>query len=273
MTRLTSKEMPGVAANLDDYDAELFSKTGFNLRGLACCAAGFDETAFSGRVSTSKAAVVPLSCGEGVIDGFCEAVQRILAHLGCDAAVTLQSNAAGLEEAYAKRSALIFLADDDRFLAVNTREFGVVNNAEATGMGFAWGLHRMAGGVAGRPVLVLGLGPVGRAAVSTFLQLGADVWVHDIDPGRVRQFSGVPVKTESDLQSALRRHRLILDATPASSILRPEDIQPDTYVSAPGVPHGLTAGALRKIAGRFLHDRLEIGVAVMAVLAVQRPEG
>jgi glutamate dehydrogenase/leucine dehydrogenase len=127
----------------------------------------------------------------------------------------------------------------------------------------------MAGGVTGRPVLVLGLGPVGRAAVSTFLQLGADVWVHDIDPGRVRQFSGVPVKTETDLSSALRRHRLILDATPASSILRPEDIRPDTYVSAPGVPHGLTAGALGKIAGSFLHDRLEIGVAVMAALALK----
>jgi pyrrolysine biosynthesis protein PylD len=270
MTRLTSKDMPGIAANLEDYDTELFSKTGLSLRGLACCAAGFDETAFSGRASTSKAAVVPLSCGEGVIAGFCEAVQRILAHLGCDAAVTRQSDAAGLEEAYTKRSDLIFLADDDRFLAVNTREFRVVNNAEATGMGFAWGLHRMAGGVAGRSVLVLGLGPVGRAAMSTLLHLGADVWIHDMLPDRVWQFRDVPVKTEADLQSALKRHCLILDATPAGHILRPEDIRPDTYVSAPGVPHGLTAGALGKIAGRFLHDRLEIGVAVMAVLALRR---
>jgi pyrrolysine biosynthesis protein PylD len=100
--------------------------------------------------------------------------------------------------------------------------------------------------------------------------MGADVWVHDMLPDRVRQFSGVPVKTEADLPSALKRHHLILDATPAGHILRPEDIRPDTYVSAPGVPHGLTVGALGKIAGRFLHDRLEIGVAVMAALALRR---
>jgi 3-methylornithyl-N6-L-lysine dehydrogenase len=270
MTRLTIQDMPGIAANLDDYDAELLAKTGCNLRGLAGCAAGVDEAFFSGRISTSKATVVPLSCGQGVIAGFCEAVERILAHLGYDAAVTRQSDAAGIEEAYAKRSDLIFLADDDRFLAVNTREFKVVHNAEATGMGFAWGLHRMAGGIAGKPVLVLGLGPVGRAAVSTLLSLGADVWVHDILPDKVRQVSGVPVKTEADLKTALKRHHLILDATPAGHILRSGDIRPDTYVSAPGVPHGLTAGALEKIAGRWLHDRLEIGVAVMSALALKR---
>ena len=269
MTRLTSKDMPGIAANLDEYDAALFSKTGFNLRGLACGAGGGDEAEFSRRAASRKAAVVPLSGGEGVIAGFCEAVQRILAHLGCDAAVTRQSDAAGFEEAYAKRSDLIFLADDDRFLAVNTRALKVVNNAEATGMGFAWGLHRMAGGVAGKPALVLGLGPVGRAAVSTLLSLGADVWVHDILPDKVRQVSGVPVKMEADLKTALKRHHLILDATPAGHILRSGDIRPNTYVSAPGVPHGLTAGALEKIAGRLLHDRLEIGVAVMAALALK----
>jgi pyrrolysine biosynthesis protein PylD len=273
MTRLTNHDMPGIAYDLDGYDTALFSKTGFQLRGLACAAAGVDETAFSSRASSGKAAVVPLSCGGGVIPGFCGAVQRILVHLGCDAAVTRQTDAAGLEEAYARRSDLIFLADDDRFLAVNTRQLHVVNNAQATGMGFAWGLHRMAGGVAGSPVLVLGLGPVGRAAVSTLLQLGADVYAHDIVLERARAFAGSPVTTEADLASALKRHRLILDATPAGNLLRPDDIRPDTYVSAPGVPHGLTAGALRKIGGRFLHDRLEIGVAVMAALALKPDPG
>jgi 3-methylornithyl-N6-L-lysine dehydrogenase len=273
VTRLKSTDMPEIAADLDAYDAALAAKTGLNLRGFACGAAQIDKSSFGRRASSCRAAVVPLSCGAGVIDGFCEAVERILAYLGFDAAVTRQSDAAGLDEAYRRPSDLVFFADDHRFIAVNTRRHRVVDNSAATGMGFAWGLHRMAGGVAGKPVLVLGLGPVGQAAVSTLIQLGADVCVFDIDSGRMRQMRGAPIRTATGFDSALKSHRLILDATPAGRILKPEDIHAQTYVSAPGVPHGLGPGALRKIAGRFLHDKLEIGVAVMAALALKRSDG
>jgi hypothetical protein len=41
-----------------------------------------------------------------------------------------------------------------------------------------------------------------------------------------------------------------------------------TYIAAPGVPLGLTAAAAVKAAPRLLHDRLQIGVAAMAVASL-----
>lgn len=272
MTRLKSGDMPGIAADLDAYDAMLAAKTGLNLRKLACGAARIAPESFARRASSVRAFVVSMSCGQGIIAGFCEAVNRILAHLGFDAAVAGKPDAAGIEEAFRNRAGLIWLSDDERFLAVNIRKRRVVENAEATGVGFAWALNRMAGGVAGKPALVLGLGPVGQAAAATLVQLGADVRVYDLDPEKLRQVSGaLAVKAAASLPAALKSCRLILDATPAANIFKPEDIQAETIVSAPGVPHGLSAGALRKIGPRFLHDSLELGVAVMAALSLKNP--
>jgi pyrrolysine biosynthesis protein PylD len=44
-------------------------------------------------------------------------------------------------------------------------------------------------------------------------------------------------------------------------------VKGDTYISAPGMPTGLGAGALKKLSGRYLHDPLQIGVATMIVEA------
>jgi pyrrolysine biosynthesis protein PylD len=273
MTRLRSQDMPGIAADPEAYDAALAARTGLGLRGLAARAAGIGPRAFGRRACACRAAVVPLGAGAGVIEGFAEAVRRILLHLGFQAAVTRRPDAAGLEEAYRGRADLVFLADDERFIAIHTRSRRVVENAGATGAGFAHGLERMAGGVRGRPVLVLGLGPVGLAAAAALSGLGAEVWVHDTDPVKMRRVRarscGLPLKAAASLQAALRRHRLILDATPARDLIGPESIHPDTFISAPGVPLGLSAAARGKAAGRLIHDRLEIGVAVMAALAVK----
>jgi 3-methylornithyl-N6-L-lysine dehydrogenase len=149
----------------------------------------------------------------------------------------------------------------------------VVSNAEATGAGYAWGLNAMAGGVGGRPVLVVGCGPVGRSAVEVLIGLGASVCLHDLDPERPRRLAAEmrarsrPVRIAEDLADALARHALVLDATPAAGIIGADAVGPETFLSAPGVPIGLTAAALRKASGRVLHDFLEIGVATMAALS------
>lgn len=275
MTRLQAHDMSAVARDLDAYDRELRVKTGLTLRGIACRAAGVDAQEFARRSVGCRAAVVSLTCGEGVIRGFAESLQRILSHLGLPASVTAEPDVAGLAAAYAEGAELVLLADDHRFIAVNTRSRIVVDNADATGAGFAWGLNLMAGGLAGRPVLVLGCGPVGCSAAVTLQRIGASVSLFDPDPtasgraARMLSESGAgPVAVEHALESALGRHRLIVDATPASNLIGAEHIHPDTFVSAPGVPLGLTAAAADRIAGRLLHDRLEIGVAAMAAGAM-----
>jgi pyrrolysine biosynthesis protein PylD len=61
----------------------------------------------------------------------------------------------------------------------------------------------------------------------------------------------------------------MLDATPSAGIIGADAIGPESFISAPGVPIGLTSGALKKASGRVVHDFLEIGVATMAVMALR----
>ncbi|KKL48972.1 hypothetical protein LCGC14_2320150, partial [marine sediment metagenome] len=75
------------------------------------------------------------------------------------------------------------------------------------------------------------------------------------------------IRVENDLDSALATYRYIIDASPARDIINRSHVRGDTYISAPGMPTGLSAGALKKLSGRYLHDPLQIGVATMIVEA------
>jgi pyrrolysine biosynthesis protein PylD len=279
MTRLCADDMIQIARDLDLYDRGLRAKTGVSLKELACCAAGIDEREFTRRAAADGAAVVPITGGRGIITGFTEAVQRILAHIGLDAEKTVEADAAGLAQAYAQGRSLIFLADDKRFLAINTRDRTVADNAEATGAAFAWGLNLMAGRLEGKSVLVLGCGRVGLSAAKTVLGMGAKVFLYDHDAAVLeqgaRQLEPSGAATlEYHLEPALGRHRLLIDATPAASLIDEESVRSDTYISAPGVPLGVTALAAEKLSNRLLHDQLEIGVASMAAFAIRgNPQG
>jgi pyrrolysine biosynthesis protein PylD len=74
---------------------------------------------------------------------------------------------------------------------------------------------------------------------------------------------------EKDLEEALQKHRLIVDASPAAGIIKERHIKPDTAIAAPGLPLGLCPGALVSIGDRLIHDPLQIGVATMLVLAIR----
>ena len=274
MTRLQSEDIAATAIDLQAYDTELREKTGTNLRGLACGAAGMDEETFKRRAIAATVAVVPITAGGGIIPGFSEAVQRILTHIGLAAFTSARPDVAGLTEAYQRRCDLIFLADDNSFVAIHTRSHTVVDNTVATGAGYAWGLKEMAGGVSGKKALVIGCGPVGRSAALKLHSLGAIVGIQDIDRTKARQLEiqccSQSIRAEEDLLTALTHHTLIVDASPAAGIIDADAVGPTTIFSAPGVPIGLTAEALRKASGRVLHDFLEIGVATMAALALRR---
>jgi pyrrolysine biosynthesis protein PylD len=265
--------MAVTATNLPAYDLALQRTVGTTLKGLACGAAGVDAGTFSRKAASTTAAVVPVTAGGGIITGFSEAVQRILSHIGLTAVVTAEADVAGLAEAYRRGCELIFLSDDNRFVAIRTRARAVVCNAEATGAGYAWGLNEMSGGVCGKPVLVMGCGPVGRSAAEKLERLGAVVSVHDADAGKARRLSleahrSRPFVVEDHPADALSCHTLIVDATPAAGIIQADHIGAATFISAPGVPIGLSAEARMKASGRVLHDLLEIGVATMAAMAL-----
>ncbi|MBW2368159.1 MAG: 3-methylornithyl-N6-L-lysine dehydrogenase PylD [Deltaproteobacteria bacterium] len=275
MTRLKTDDISDIAANLDTYDSVLLEKTGRTLMQLACDSAGVKEIEAAQRIVGCRAAVVPMTCGEGVIAGFPEAVAAICIHLGFQGAVTETVDATGVAEAVEKQNEIVLMADDHRFVAINLRTRRVSDNVVATGRGFAVGLALMSNGVEGKQVLVLGLGPVGRSAAWELISRGAQLTLFDIDQNKCRtavltlqKASNKVVYAASDLTEALSNHSFILDATPVPDVINSNYIFPETIVSAPGVPLGLTREAQRKISKRLLHDPLQIGVASMLLDAI-----
>jgi hypothetical protein len=68
----------GDPQELDLYDSELIEKTGLSLRQVACVAAGISEKDVIERASTNKAAVIPITVGEGIIPSLLPMLFRVL---------------------------------------------------------------------------------------------------------------------------------------------------------------------------------------------------
>ncbi len=274
MTRLTSQDVIPIACNLESHERQLREKTGLSMWQLACRAILLPEGKPPPR-SSLMTAVVPITAGLGVIEGFAGAVAAIARHLGFPVFVTAASDVAGFAEALEKGASLLLMADDERFVAYNSRLGLVVDNAAATGAVFAAALEQMAGGLQGEEVLVIGCGRVGASAARRLIQAGARVLLCDIDPRRSEDlrrrleaaFPGCGAASEREPARALSHCRLIVDACPAPAFIDRQHVDGRTVVVSPGVPHGLTTAAREALGARFLHDSLELGVAAMLAAA------
>jgi pyrrolysine biosynthesis protein PylD len=276
MTRLTQDDIKEIPGMLKAYDDTLVSMTGFDLGGIACRACGLARSEFMEVAACTRVGIVPVTWGQGIIPGFSQTVQKIVAHLGFTAYVTRESDVAGLSEAAERGSDVIMLSDDDDFRAIHLKTGISVDNSEATGMVFAVGLGLMAKGLEDKKALVVGCGPVGRQAGFELLQLGAKLSVMDADIEKARSTAHAlkrqlkqDIRVEHDLDQALLQHSCILDASPAKGIIDTQHVAGGTLISAPGVPLGLTREAQKAVPGRLLHDTLQLGVAAMIAGAVK----
>ena len=269
MTRLSENTLQGLGKKLPDYDLELIQKTGSSLATIAFLAAGLEEKNLKKNVFSMPIAVVPVTAGKGLIPGFSQAVKSIIRYLGFPAFVTQAYDVAGLAESFKKGSKILFLADDDLFVAINTETGNVVNNSEATARGYVAALALLLKGISGREVLVIGAGRVGRYACIALKELGAAVCVFDIDPDKTSSLaSELGISVERDILLALKKHSILFDASPAGDIISEDLVRPDTAVAACGLPMGLTRGARIQIQGRLIHDPLQIGTATMLTMAL-----
>lgn len=272
MTRLRPLDVADIPAALPQLEAGLRAATGEDYLGLAAACAGITRRAVTARIRLQAAAVVPVSAGRGIIQGFSEAVAAVLRHMGFRVWHT-SPDVTGFGEAVRRGADLLFAADDQAFLALDLRGRSVVDNAPATALGFVEALDRAAQlrgrKLQGSRVLLIGLGRVGAWAGRFLEQRGARLWVHDRAPGRVRRFagSGGGRRAAPDLTAALEAVDFVFDASPARGLIDASHLKPEMLIAAPGVPHGLTAAAQTASGNRCIHDILPLGVAVMAVHA------
>jgi len=267
VTRLTADDVGALTRQLDEFEAQLDSVAGISLRDLAL------RTAMSEPVCVplygARIAAVPISSGEGFIPGFSKFVAVILGRLGCDAWVTAQADVRGIQEAVDGGADVIFMADDYRFIALDLKKGRCIDDDPATADGYVTALEAAAGGLLGRHVLLLGLGPVGRAAARRLVSHGADVEVAEPDALRLHGAleDGLKIRPV-ELADGLSRCDLIFDATPAAGIIDAADVGPRTTAAVPGMPSAFTAAAREVLGPRHIHEPLAVGVAVMAARAL-----
>jgi len=267
VTRLTAEEVTTLADRLGEFEAGLREITGLGLRELAMRTVAHPPVCVP--LYGARVAAVPVTSGEGVIRGFSDCVVAILRHLGCDAWVTAQPDLRGVQEAYDGAAEVVFLADDFRFVALNTGERRCVDNDPATADGYATALEAAAGSLLSRHVLLLGLGPVGRGAARRLVSRGAAVEVVEPDQARLRAALDVGLKLQPvTLADGLERCDLIFDATPSGGFIDAGDVTPFTVAAVPGLPSAFTPAAQAALGARHIHEPLAIGVAVMVARAL-----
>ena len=274
MTRLKTDDIVDIVPKLDVFDTRLRSQTGQSLKGLAGLAAGTGPNAWLARLSETTVGVIPFSCGQGIITHFSQTLAGIIRHLGGSVFVASASDVTAIADACCRRADILFMADEDRFVALDLHWRHIVDNAEMTGRGFALGLSLMAGGLTGKSVLVIGCGKVGTGAADYLLEQSARLAVYDVDRSAADALirrTGGRIALEPDLEAALSCGDLILDASPGAGIIRAAHINRKTMVAAPGMPCGVTAAAGEKLGRRLLHDPLRIGVAGMLAAVIRQP--
>ena len=269
MTRLKTTDLQPIPSTLERYEKDLVKKTGCTLLEIARDAA---QANLSVRnvLKKTKAAVIPMTSGEGAIQGFSQAVAAVLNRIGVMTMDIKGIDIVGMAEAYEREADLVFVADDKKFVAINTRTRHVVDNATSTAKAYVAALDKMANGLKGRTVLVIGLGNVGSAAVSSLILRKAKPLAVDVDRNKLRAIKdtfGRRIVVSHRLAEAVSRTSLIINAAPAKNILRADMVNENTLISAPAIPIGLTPAAVRKIGNNLVHDPLQLGVAAMAVEA------
>ncbi|MDW5563867.1 MAG: 3-methylornithyl-N6-L-lysine dehydrogenase PylD [Methanomassiliicoccus sp.] len=260
MTRLTTNDIHDLFRSLSERDADLRRKTGLTLKGLALSAVGHAQDGLD--LGQFRVAAVPVDSGQGIIPEFSRSVCSIVRHMGMDGFVTAKGDVAGIAEAMAGGADIVFLADDDEFIALNLRAGRFADNTRSTALGYCAALEAALGGLTGRDVLVIGAGRVGSYAIPHLQARGAKVSLLEQDRDRAVEASRrFGVALVLDARHGISQAKAILNASPAP--VPGGWICEDAVISSPGVPYAFDEEGERR-AMAIIHDPLQIGVAVMA---------
>lgn len=268
MTRLRKNDIDTLTENLSKYEEKFKQQTGKSLLEIARHALNMKTP-----IKNVRTAVVPVTSGLGIIDGFSNTVCGILQYCGIDAFVTDATDVGGMQEAYKKGAKMLFMADDDTCSAFSILGNAYSDNGFATGIGFAAALEEAMKKrkETGARVLVLGLGPVGTAAAEYLQNAGCEVWVHDINQVATKAFTkthpGIEVLFNPELKCEFD---YILDATPVANIIKKQEVSDRTVIAAPGMPLGVEESAAS--IAQVIHNPLELGIITMYCECIAKME-
>lgn len=268
MTRLTEKDLDGIDKILNCYDLHLYNNFGLTLKTASITAAGISNDYFNNKLQKTSVAVIPITMGQGIIGNFSYTVKSILKYMDANVFITESYDVAGIAEGINKGANILFMADDNQFIALNIQKGTISDNAKATARGFVTALNTAAKGLKNKEVLLIGAGRVGSFALEHLNELDAKVAVYDIDKKKMEQLNRQGLKIETNIREALNKYRYIFDASPKGDFMDLDLLHPEVYIAAPGMPLGLTEKAYKILNDRVIHDPLQLGVATMLAMAL-----
>jgi pyrrolysine biosynthesis protein PylD len=268
MTRLTENDLDSLGESLNVYDKFLTNNFHTNLKDIAVKAANLNLEIFQKKSQEISVAVIPITAGKGIIGNFSLTVGSIINYLGYNAFITKNTDVAGISEGISKGAKILFMADDEQFIALNITKGTFSDNAEATAKGFVTALNLAANGLKDKQVLVIGIGNVGSHALKQLQKIGATVAAYDINQEKINTINENNIIVEKNITNTLNKYKYIVDATPKGNFLDLKCLHPDVIIAAPGMPLGLTKEAYTALKNRVIHDPLQIGVATMLAMSL-----
>lgn len=278
MTRLKTEWISDIEKNASLWNHRLKEMCGMNFIEVAAEASGRSLSELELLRKKTKVAVVPITVGLGVISTFTQSVAATPKAMGFETFITDSSDVDGFYEAYKKGADIVYVADDERYLAINLNKRKIGDNNEATAAGyvtvlkgllakkenFTLGIENL---LRERKVLLLGYGIVGKLAADRLSEEGAEVIVFEksLAEEKRAEEKGFAVLKDKD---KIKEYSLILDATCEGDWITANMLKDDLRMSTPGVPFSLDEEAIKVFEDRVIHDYLEIGTAVMLAMAL-----
>ena len=268
MTRLKTEWIDYMLDGMNEYNAQLKLKTGFDLKELVMDTFGISKERYDRYASGILVAAVPVTQGEGIIGSFSESVAAIVKSMGFRTCVPEETDVDGIYSAVLMDADVIYMADDTRYLAFSRDNGSFGENDYATALGYIMVLRAMmrkAGtDISKEKVLVIGNGRVGEEAVQILLNHEVDFDMYDKDPKAVEAFRDLETgKYVLAGPEEIKNYRFILDYTNEGEWLKDEYLAEDVIYASPGIPLSLDEKAAERLQNTAVYDNLEIGTAMM----------
>ncbi len=268
MTRLKTEWVDYMVDGMEEYNRDLKAKTGFDLAGLVKSTYSISDEAYDKIAKSLLVAAVPVTQGEGIIGSFSDAVAAIIKSMGFNSFVTEETDVDGIYSAVLRDAGVIFMADDDRYLAFSRDNGSFGDNNYSTALGYIMALRAMMRkegfDISKEKILVIGYGIVGEEAVDILLKHDIDFDMYDKDPNALVFYKSLGLKGHIlESEEEIKNYSFILDFTNEGGWLRDELLRENVLYASPGVPLSLDEKAEARLQNTAVYDNLEIGTAMM----------
>ncbi len=262
MTRLITQWVDDIKNRAKEKEAQLKGITGLDYITLAAKASGWSVTDMERAAQQIRIGVVPVTSGQGIIGSFSEAVAAVTSAMGFRSFVTECFDVCGIFEAHKREADIIFMADDDKYIAINFNKKKMTDNNFATAAGYITALEEAQGSLVGKEVLLLGFGVLGQELLKRLMKKGIRVTGHEIDENRLKAMGWSGASLLQDVEG-MKRFKVVIDATNQGGWIHREMLHPEAWIASPGIPLSLDEDIYPEYEKRVIHDYLEIGTAAM----------